>query len=325
MRFLVILVLSFLVAPLAIDAQPPAKIPRLGMLLTMSRSSLRGWKGGYPFLQALRELGYVEGQTIAFEYRFADGHYDRLPQLAADLVRLGVDIIMTDGAPATQAAMHATTTIPIVLRYTTYAVETDLAASLARPGGNVTGVAAMDPEMAGKQLELLREAVPGLSRVGVLWEPEDAGSAVFWRQMQVEARKLGLTLSPLEVSGSSTLEHLFAAITRERPDALYVFPNPFPWMYRQAIADFALKSRLPMFGPRWLVDLGGLMAYGASSLDLARRAASYVDRILKGAKPAELPVERPTKYELVINLKAAKALRLTIPQSVLLRADHVIE
>jgi putative ABC transport system substrate-binding protein len=225
---LITLALSFLVAPLAIDAQPPAKIPRIGMLLTMSLSSLRGWKRSYPFLQALRELGYVEGQTIAFEYRFADGHYDRLPQLAADLVRLGVDVIMTDGTPATQAAMHATTTIPIVLRYATHAVETDLVASLARPGGNVTGVAAMDPEITGKQLELLREAVPGLSRVGVLWDPEDAGSAVHWRQLQVEARRLGLTLSSLEVSGSSTLEPLFAAITQERPDALYVFSNPFP-------------------------------------------------------------------------------------------------
>ncbi len=322
---IVMLALGIVVVPLAADAQQVGKVPRIGVLVAVSLPSTPDWKQCNLLLQALRELDYVEGQTMALEYRFAGGRYDGLPELAADLVRLGVDVIVTYGTVVTQAAMHATTTIPIVMANTAFPVELGLVASLARPGGNVTGVAYSGPELAGKQLELLKEAVPSLSRVGVFRDPENPAAAIGWQQIQDDARALGLTPSYLAVPGAMTLERLFAAITQERPDALLVSGDLFPSMHQQEIADFAVKSRLPTFGPKTFVNVGGLMSYERSPREASRRVASYVDRILKGAKPAELPIERPTRFELVINLKTAKALGLTIPATLLLQADEVIQ
>jgi putative ABC transport system substrate-binding protein len=322
---IVTLVFGLFLVPVAAQTQPAGTVPRIGVLVPGPPPSTPDWKQRSPLLQALHELGYVEGQNMALEYRFTGGGYDPLPELAADLVRVRVNVIVTYGTVTTQAAMHVTTTIPIVMANSVFPVETGLVASLAQPGGNVTGVAAFGPEQVGKALAILKEAVPGLSRLGVFWDPENPAAVIMWRQTQVDARALGLTLSSLEVPGSMTLERLFAAITQARPDALSVSGDNFPSRHQQEIADFAVKSGLPTLGSRSFVERGGLISYGAGPLGMPQRVAYYVDRILKGAKPADLPVERPMKFTLVINLKTAKALGITMPPSLLLLADEVIQ
>ena len=308
-------------------AQQPKKVPRIGYLSASdpARESTRS----EAIRLALRELGYIEGQNIAIEYRYAEGKRDRYPELAAELVRLKVDIIVVAGGDAmVRAAKNATKTIPIVM---TGAggdpVEAGLVESLARPGGNVTGITNLSRELGGKRLELLKEAVPKLARVAVLYDPATPGSVRELKEvLPVAARALGLTVQPWEVRDADDFEKVFAAIDKERPDGLYVTSGPLMNANGKRIAGFALKSRLPsVYNRREAVDAGGLMSYGADLADSYRRVAYFVDRILKGAKPADLPVEQPTKFELVINLKTAKQIGLTIPQSMLYRADKVIK
>ena len=309
------------------QAQQPKKVPRIGYLSAGDPASES--TRSEVIRLALRELGYVEGQNIAIEYRYSHGKNDRASELAAELVRLRVDVIVVAGGdPWIRAAKNATKTIPIVMvGVGADPVEAGLVESLARPGGNVTGITNLGPELGGKRLELLKEAVPKLARVAVLYDPASPGTA---REMQellpVAARALGLTVQAWDVRAADGFEKVFAALSKERPDGLYVLAGPLVRANGKRIADFALKSRLPsMYAIRETIDAGGLMYYGADVADSYRRVAYYVDRILKGAKPADLPVEQPTKFELVINLKTAKQIGLTIPQSMLYRADKVIK
>jgi len=320
----VILILGILHAPIGPEAQPAAKVPRIGFLhpdpISARRHRLEA------FRQGLRELGYVEGQTVALEVRFAEGKRERLPALAAELVGLKVDVIVTATVPGIRAAQHATKTIPIVMAVAADPVATGFVAGLARPGGNTTGLSMMAPELVGKRLELLTEAVPRVSQVAVLRNPTNPATALSLSETEVAARALGVRLQLLEVRTSEELAGAFGAATRDRAGALIVLPDPMFLTHRTRIADLAAKSRLPaIYYDRDYVEAGGLMSYGANIADMYRRAATYVDKILKGAKPADLPVEQPTKFELVINLKTAKALGLTVPQSILIRADHVIQ
>lgn len=320
------LALAILLARLAADAQPAGKVYRIGWLGAESRE--RAVPYVKAFQEGLRQLGYVEGRNVVFEYRFADRERERLPGLAAELVQLKVDVIVTAADPATIAAKQATTTIPIVMALGVDPVGTGLIASLRRPGGNVTGLTVLvDPEEATKRLELLKEVVPRASRIGVLWNPDFPGIAPFWKAAEGAARKLGVTLLSAEVREPREIESAFTRITRERAQAVFVIPDAFALSpLRGEIPALAAKHRLPAsYWGREAVDAGGLMSYGVSLRDLFRRAATYVDKILKGAKPGDLPVERPMKFELVINLKTAKALGLTIPPSILVRADHVIQ
>jgi putative ABC transport system substrate-binding protein len=267
----------------------------------------------------------VEGQTIGIEYRWTEGRDEQFPGFAAELVRLKVDAIVTWGTPAALAAKNATTTIPIVMAASGDPVGTGLVASLARPGGNVTGLSGLNWELEGKRLELLKEVVLKLSRVAVLWNSGNPLHVILLKETHGVAWALGVQLQPVAVQGSVDLDNAFAKMTKERPDALIVEADAFFVTQRRRIVDFTAKTQLPaIYTHRDFVDAGGLMTYGASYPDLFRRAAYYVDKILKGAKPADLPVEQPTKFELVINLKTAKALGLTIPQSILIRADEVI-
>jgi putative ABC transport system substrate-binding protein len=320
----VVVVLLLLVAPFSAEAQPADTVPRVGFLLAGSRSdSIQ--RVVDDLRQGLRELGYVEGQTITIEYRWAEGKEERLPDLAAELVRLKVDVIVATIAAAVRAAKHATKAIPIVM-VVNDPVAAGFVTTVARPGGNITGLSMMSPDVVGKQLELLREVVPKISRVAVLWNPANPGSAPQLRQAEVVARALRMQLQPLEAHSPSEIDRAFAAMTRERAGALLVLLDPILARHRERIAELAAKSRLPaMYALRLHVEAGGLMAYGANIFDLYRRAAIYVDKILKGAKPGDLPIEQPTKFELVINMKTAKALGLTIPSSLLMRADQVIE
>ena len=323
---LVVLALGVLAAPLAADAQQAGKVPRIGFLGVTSPSDRPSHLDA--FRQRLRELGWVEGQNIVIDYRYAEGRVDRLPDLAAELVRLKVDLIVASaGTQAATAAKNATETIPIVMIYVRDPVGTGLIASLARPGGNVTGVSgSAGLELVAKQLELLKETVPKIRRVAILSNPANAYHQLAIREVNVAARSLGVQLQLLEARGPNEFDGAFAAMAKERVGALLVLSDAIFGSHRTRLADLAARSRLPAaFGVRDDVEAGGLMSYGPSILDSYRQAATYVDRILRGAKPAELPVERPTKFELVINMKTAKALGLTIPQSVLLRADHVIE
>jgi putative ABC transport system substrate-binding protein len=314
---------GLLAAPLATEAQQAAKIARIGFLSPRSRSDVGRLAA---FRQGLRELGYVEGQNIAIESRWAEGEYDRLPGLAAELVRLKVDVIVTYAAPAIQAAKRATSTIPIVMAGAIDPVASGLVTSVARPGGNITGLSLMAPDLVGKQLAILKEVVPTVSRVALLGNPVNTGNAPQLRHAQETARALGMRLQFLEARGPSEIDGAFAAMTRERAGAVIVLVDGMLADHRTRIADLAVKNRLPaVYGLSDYPEAGGLMAYGPSVLDRFRRAATYVDKILKGAKPAELPVEQPTKFELVINLKTAKALGLTIPQLLLQRAHQVIE
>jgi putative ABC transport system substrate-binding protein len=310
-----------------VAAQQPKKIPRIGYLslLDPARESARA-EG---IRLALRERGYIEGQNIAIEYRYAEGKLDRSSELAAEMVRLKVDLIVVAGGDTIiRAVTNATKTIPIVMGGGGIdPVEAGLVESLARPGGNVTGLTNLSGDLGGKRLELLKEAVPQLARVAVLYDPAIAASVREVKEvLPVAARALGLTIQPWEVRAADDIERVFAAISKQRPDGLYVSAGPQMRTKEKQIVGFALKSRLPsMCAQRQIVDAGGLMSYGADQGDSYRRVAYFVDRILKGAKPADLPVEQPTKFELVINLKTAKQIGLTIPQSLLYRADKVIK
>jgi len=281
------------------------------------------------FLQGLRDLGYVEGRNVVIEYRDAEGKSERFPALAAELVALKVDVIVAPGTPAALAAKQATRTLPIVFPIAGDPVTSGLVTSLARPGGNVTGLSILDPDLVGKCLEQLKQAVPGVSGVAVLWQPGGLGERTdkdMLKGAEVAARALGVRLQFVEARGPADFDRAFSEMTRARAGALTVLPSTMFLHERRRLVDLAARNRLPAVYPwREAVDAGGLMAYGANIADLFRRAATYVDKILKGAKPADLPVEQPTKFELVINLKTAKALGLTIPQSVLGRADQVIE
>src|SRR5215831_8045209 len=304
--------------PAAARAQQPAKIPRVGII-----DEAPMWNA---FREGLRDLGYVEGRNIAFDYRYANGVPERLAQAAAELVRLPVDVIATYGTPPTVAAMRATTTIPIVMIGVGDALRAGLAQSLAHPGGNVTGNTILGAAVVAKRLQLFKEAVPALSRVALLWNPDNASNVLNVEEIQVAAPALGITFISIPLRGSHEFYSVFAAIMRERPDGLVITADPVQQLHIGQIIDFLATNRLPaMFFLRENVAVGGLMSYGASVPDLFRRGASYVHRILEGSKPADLPVEQPTKFELVINVKTAKALGLAIPESFLLRADELIE
>jgi putative tryptophan/tyrosine transport system substrate-binding protein len=279
-----------------------------------------------PFRQGLHELGYVEGQNIVVEVRAAEGHYDRLSDLAVELVHLKSDVIVVDGTMAVVAAKRATTTIPIVMAVAANPVESGLVSSLARPGGNITGNSALSVDLAGKRLALLKEAVPKAQRVAILSNPGAPAHGIILPEGLGAARTLGLLIQHLEVSTAPDLDGAFATALAHHADAIFVLDDPMFRSNRERIVGLAAKSRLPaMYGNRHFVDVGGLMSYGPSLPDLFRRAATYVDKILKGAKPADLPIEQPSKLVLVINLKTAKALGLNLPQSVLVRADQLIQ
>jgi len=274
----------------------------------------------------MRELGWVEGKNVAIEGRYADNRLERLPILAAELVRLNVDLIVAIGTLAPLAAKQATSTIPIVMTSAGSPVESGLVASLARPGGNITGMSLMAPDVAGKRLELLKELLPQFARVAVLWNAANPYSANVFKEMQVAGRALGVQVQSLGVRNPEDLDSAFEAARRQHPDALVSVEDPFTNSYRKRITDFAIAAHLPsLYGIREDVGAGGLVSYGANLADLYRRAAGYVDKILKGAKPADLPVQQPTTFELVINLKTARTLGLEMPASVLARADEVIE
>jgi putative ABC transport system substrate-binding protein len=317
------LALGVFLVPLTADAQQAGKVCRIGVLWT--RGPVPHLDGILP--QALRELGYVEGRNIIIERRYAEGRAERLPDLAAELVRLKPDVIVATATAATQAAKNATKTIPIVMVAVLDPVGTGLIASLARPGGNITGLTFLAGlEIVGKTLQLLKEAVPGIRRVAVLWNPTHPTHQVALQELKAAARVLGVELQPLGARGPDEFDSAFSAMARERADALLVMPETIFVQHRIRLADFAAKHRLPaMHAVREHAEAGGLMAYAPNVVEIVRHAAIFVDKILKGAKPADLPVEQPTKFELVINMKTAKALGLTIPQSVLFRADQVIQ
>ena len=320
---------GLLAAPLAADAQQPAKVARIGFLVTASLESPEGRIAVDAFRQGLRERGYVEGENIVIEYRAADGRIERLPGLASELARLKVDLIVAGPTAGARAAQQATTTIPIVATVMGDPVGDGLVASLARPGGNITGLTFLGPELVPKRLELLKEALPKVARVAALWHPgafSERTTRDMLKATEAAARTLGVQLQLVGVRSPDEFDRAFSTMIRERADALIMLPSPMLFAERRRIIDLAAKHRLPsMYNARESVELGGLIAYGTSITDLYRRGATHVDKILKGAKPADLPVEQPTKFELVINLKTAKALGLTIPQSLLLRADEVIQ
>jgi putative ABC transport system substrate-binding protein len=319
---LITFALGVLTVPLVADAQQAAKVPRIGFLCALSGPSSHT-EG---FLQGLRELGYVEGQNIAIEFRFTDGKSDPFPELAAELVRLKVDVLVVASTPAIRPTKDTTNRIPIVMAQSDDPVESGFVASLARPGGNVTGLTTVSPQLSGKRLELLKEAVPKVTRVAVLWNVANPVAALQLRETQVAARTLGLKLQSLEVRAPKDLDRAFAAMRKERVGALVVLPDLMFFDHQKRLADLVAKSRLPaIYEEREFAEAGGLMAYGPSYPDMFRRAATYVDKILRGTKPADLPVEQPTKFELVINLKTAKALGLTISPSLLFRADQVMQ
>jgi len=274
----------------------------------------------------LRELGYVEGQNLMFEWRFADGDVGRLPELASDLVRSNVDIIVAGFMSEINAARQATTVIPILGMALVDPVPNGLVASLARPGGNITGMTIQPPEFGGKQVELLKQAVPKLTRLAVVWDPLYPGFRPFYEYAEIAARTLGITMQSIEVRQASDIDVAFARITKERFQGLAIWPTNVMAVNIKRFLDFALRNRLPAIYPtNRYMDFGGLMSYSTNIEEVYRRNASYIDRILKGAKPADLPVEQPTKYDLVINLKEARAIGLTVPRTLLLRADRVIE
>jgi putative tryptophan/tyrosine transport system substrate-binding protein len=316
----------FLLAPLGVEAQQTGKMHRIGYLSGGTPSSARTSALVEAFRDGLRELGYVEGRNLTIEWRFSEGRGEQFPALANELSQLKVEAIVTTGGPATRAAKQATNTIPIVMAFSGDPVGTGLVASIARPGGNLTGLSFMSPELSAKRLELLREAFPKVTRVATLWNPDDPVYALELQRTEAAARGLGISLQPIEVRGVADFEAAFASMARHRADALIVFAHTLTILNQRRLVELANRDRLPtMYGLREFVTGGGLIAYGPSLSALYRRAAFYVDRIFKGAKPADLPVEQPTKFELLINLKTAKALGLTIPPSLLLRADHVIE
>jgi putative ABC transport system substrate-binding protein len=319
----IILTLGFGAAPLVAEGQSPIRVPRIGYLGISSPALEPHYVEA--FRQQLRELGYIEGQHIAIEYRWAEGRDDRLPGLATELVGLDPVVIVTTGTPGTRAAMQATKTIPIVMASSADPVRGGLVASLARPGGNVTGFTILGPELEGKRLELFKRVVPRLSRVAVLWNPANPAIPYYYEATQVAGRALHVILEPVvEVRRAEELEKAFSTIANARPQALAVLADRFLLAHRKRIVEFAGARRLPgMYPYREYVDAGGLMSYAPSNIDLFRGAATYVDRILKGAKPGDLPVQEPTKFELVINRKTATALGLRIPQSLQVEAELV--
>jgi putative ABC transport system substrate-binding protein len=320
----ILFALGILTAPLVSRAQPQVTMPQVGLL-----------EPGHPsarlhlveaFRQGLRELGYEQDRNIAIEARYAEGQLDRLPELAAELVKRKMDIIVVATTPAILAAQKATRTIPIVMTTVGDPVATGMVASLARPGGNITGLTIVAPQLSVERLKLLKEAVPKISRVAILWDSANAHEVFGFGEAKAEAQALGVTLQSLEVRSPDEFEGAFAAMVREGADGLFVFENATNTNYRKRIVTLAAQMRLPaMYGLREYVEAGGLMSYGPSLLHNYRRAAVFVDKILKGVKPAELPVEQPSKFELVINLKTAKALDLTIPKVLLFRADEVVQ
>jgi len=318
---IVALLVGLIFASVHAEAQQLKKIPRVGFLAGASgEPNLRGLR------QGLRELGYVEGKNITIEYRVSEGEFDRFHALAAELVRLKVDVIVTQGTPAAAAAKNATSTIPIIMSGGTDPVATGLVLSLARPGGNITGVTIMNEELAGKRLELLKETSPKVSRLGVLWNSANPGTAVVFKQTQAAAQELRLSLQSLEVKSVNNLRGAFDAATGRGVNGLVLLAAAPIASHLKLVADLAVKNRLPSIYDRSeFVDAGGLMSYGPNVPNISRGAAIYVDKVLKGANPGDLPVERPTKFEFVINLKTAKQIGLTIPQSVLFRADKVIK
>jgi len=318
-------VLAFLLitAPIA-QAQQPKKISRIGFLAGSSGAS--GERNLRVLRQGLQELGYVEGKTFTVDYRSAEGKFDQLPALAAELVRLKVDVIVTQGTPAAMAAKNATKTIPIIILGGTDPVATGLVPSLARPGGNITGVTIMNEELVGKRLELLKEIRPKDSRLGVLWNSANPGAAAVFKRTESAAHELHLSLQSFDVQTVNELQGAFDALTRNGVNGLVLLATVPITDHLKLVADLAIKHRLPSIYDRSdFVAAGGLMSYGPNTSDMPRLAANYVDKILKGANPGDLPVERPTKFELVINLKTAKKIGLTIPQSLLARTDRVIK
>ncbi|MFZ0196649.1 MAG: ABC transporter substrate-binding protein [Pseudolabrys sp.] len=311
--------------PLAARAQQVGKTPQIGYLGVSSPSLEPHYVEA--FRQKLRELGHVEGKNIAIEYRWAEGQDDRLPNLASELVRLKPDVIVTTGTPGAVAAMQATKTIPIVMASSADPVGSGLVASLARPGGNVTGFTILGPELEGKRLELLKQAVPGLSRLAVLWNPSNPGIVSYFETVKNAGRALQISLGPVvEVRRSDELDSAFTAIASARPHALVVIADRFLLSHRKQIVEFAAVKRLPTMYPyREYVDAGGLMSYAPSNIELFLGTAIYVDKILKGAKPGDLPIQEPTKFELVINLKTAKALGLDVPLHLQQLANEMIE
>ncbi len=313
-----------LAAPVAAKAQQTGKVFQIGILGNISLAEPEGSRLWGAFIQGLRELGYVEGQNITIEWRVTEGKYERLPDLAAQLVNLKVDVIVVPADQNALAAQQATRAIPIVMIGNP--VRGGLVANLARPGGNITGLSVLAPEIVGKQLELLKEVIPKVSRVAVLWNPTNPGHSLSLEEAKVATRSLGIQLQISGARGPGEFEGAFAAMTRARVGAVLVLLDGMFLGHQSRIIDLAAKSRLPaMHSGRSAVTAGGLMAYAPSLQDIFRRAATYVDKILKGAKPANLPVEQPTKFELVINLKTAKALGLSIPRSLLVRADESIQ
>ena len=303
------------------EAQPQAKVSKIGWLSARPASS----SGQEVIVRMLRDLGYVEGKNIAFEYRYANNKLDRFPALADELVRLKVDVLLTPGTPGALAFKNATKTIPIVFADVTDPVAAGLVDSLARPGGNITGFSSIEAVLAGKRLELLKEAVPKISRVAVLWNPHDPSSAQQWKESQLAARELGLQLHSMEVSSADQFESAFKEANQVRSSALFVVSSALAFSNQNRITDLAIKNRLPAIYTRGdFVDSGGLISYGPDQAERFRRVAAMVDKILKGTKPADIPVEQPTKFELIINLKAAKQISLTIRPDVLARADKVI-
>jgi putative ABC transport system substrate-binding protein len=310
--------------PRMLRAQQSGRVARIGFLGNSTAALEANLVG--PFREGLRELGYDEGRNIAIEYRWAEGRYERFPALVRELIAAQVDLIVTAGTPASLAVKNATTSIPLVMVAVGDPVGTGLVPSLARPGGNLTGLSSIAPDLEGKRLELLREVVPALARVAVFFNSSNLFHTVSLRQAQAAAQASGLRLQTLDVRTAGDLDGAFAAIVRERPDALLIFADRVFLHNRQRMIDFATQQRLPNVNAyRELVEAGGLMSYGPSYEDMHRRAAIYVDKILKGAKPADLPIEQPTKFNLLLNLKAAKALAVDVPATLLARADEVIE
>ena len=323
LKFSIIVAALLLALGYSAQAQEPKKVPRVGYLTVASLAS--NVARVEAFRQGLRELGYMEGKNIAIEWRSAEGKFERQSELAAELVRLKVDVIVSSGPTMTRAAKEATATIPIIMAQDTDPVENGFVASLARPGGNITGLSVLSPELSGKQLELLKEIVSKLSRVAVIGNSNEPANSKTLKEIELAAGAFKVQVQSLDVRDSKDIETAFRAATKAHADALIVLASAIVTDHRTAIAKLALKSRLPaIYGSSIWVDDGGLMSYGTSLIDLSRRAAVFVDKILKGAKPADIPVEQPTKFEFIINLKAAKQIGLTIPPNVLARADRVI-
>jgi putative ABC transport system substrate-binding protein len=309
--------------PLAAHAQQSAKVPRIGFLFYGSPERAPEVDA---FRQGLREQGYIEGQNISVEYRFARGRVAQLPELAAELVHLNVDVIVTPTTPASLAAKQATSTVPIVIANVADAVGAGLITNIGRPGGNITGLTSISSELGGKRLEVLKRIVPEASRVAVLYNPADRSNVLVLAELQAAAPALSLMLQPLEVRERADFENAFVAMRQERAHALFGAAGVLTFEHRQTLVDLAAETRLPtMWGHRQFVDVGGLMSYAVNFYDQCRLAATYVDKILKGSKPGDLPVQQPTKFEFVLNLKTTKALGLTVPPSLLALADEVIE